>query len=146
MYLSGLLVAAALFTTQHSNMTHAADAMGFDQNTTRHDFKIAADGGSIAVDVRDAKDTKTRDQVRMHLRHISTAFKAGDFSLPLLTHGEMPPGVDVMKEKSDVITYTYSDTPHGAIVRIRTSDPAARAAVRAFLNYQVIEHRADSRS
>jgi hypothetical protein len=145
MYTAGFLVTAMLLAApQHSNMTHAAEAMGFDLTTTRHDFKIGPDGGSIAVDVRDAKDSKTRDQIRMHLRHISTAFKDGDVSLPLLTHGEMPPGVDVMKEKKDAIVYSYADTPHGAIVRIRTSDADALAAIHAFLKYQTTAHRNDS--
>jgi len=147
MYTAGFLAAAVLLAApQHSNMAHASEAMGFDQTTTRHDFKIAPDGGSIAVDVRDPKDTKTRDQIRMHLRHISTAFKDGDFSLPLLTHGEMPPGVNVMKQKKNAIAYTYSDTPRGGLVRIRSNDAQALDAIRQFLNYQMTEHRSDSGS
>jgi hypothetical protein len=140
MFIISVLFAAIVAAPQHSNMSRAAEAMGFDQMTTRHEFTIAPDGGSIAVDVTDAKDTKTRDQIRMHLRHISMAFRDGDFSLPLLTHGEQPPGVDVMKEKKDAIAYTDADTPRGAIIRIRTSDADALAAIHAFLKYQTTEH------
>jgi hypothetical protein len=138
--ISVLFAAIVVAAPQHSNMSHASEAMGFDQTTTRHEFTIAPDGGSIAVDATDAKDTKTRDQIRMHLRHISMAFRDGDFSLPLLTHGEQPPGVDVMKEKKDAIAYTDADTPRGAIIRIRASDADALAAIHAFLKYQTIEH------
>lgn len=145
MFGANLLIAAALLgMPQHSNMSHAAEAMGFDQNTTRHTFAAASDGGSIAVDVRDAKDTKTRDQIRMHLRHIASAFKEGDFSLPILTHSELPPGADVMAAKKDAITYTYSDSPHGGIVKIRTTDAQALEAVHAFLTYQNQEHNPKS--
>src|SRR5262245_6668695 len=97
-------------------------AMGFDQDTTKHTFRTTVEGGSIAVDVRDAADVATREQIRSHLRHIADAFARGDFSKPFQTHGEIPPGVAVMTEKKDTIAYRYEDTPRGAIVRIRTSD------------------------
>ena len=135
-----VLAAALAAAPQHSNMSHAAEAMGFDQNTTQHTFAETREGGSIAVDVKDAADVKTRDQIRMHLRHITSAFKDGDFSLPMLTHGEMPPGADAMAAKKGAITYTYSDTPKGGIVRIRTKDAQALDAIHAFLKYQNAEH------
>ena len=121
-----------------------AAAMGFDQHTTQHTFSAAEDGGTIAVDVKDAQDTATRDQIRAHLKEIATAFAAGDFSKPFLTHGDVPPGVPVMTERKDAINYRYTDTPHGGIVRIRTTDAAALDAIHAFLAYQNQEHHPGS--
>jgi hypothetical protein len=118
-----------------------AAAMGFDQDTTRHAFTVESDGGSIAVDVKDAADATTRDEIRAHLREIAKAFSKGDFSKPFQTHGEVPPGVRVMIEKKDAIAYTYAETPLGAIVRIRTRDSQALDAIHAFLDYQTRAHR-----
>ena len=38
------------------------------------------------------------------------------------------------------IAYAYEDTPEGGRVRISTADAEARAAVHAFLQYQIREH------
>ena len=122
-----------------------AAAMGFDQDATRHTFTATADGGSIAVDVRDTADVKTRDQIRTHLKEIAGAFGNGDFSKPLRTHAEEPPGVPVMTEKKHAISYTYADTPNGGIVRIRTKDAQALDAIHAFLKYQNSEHNAGAK-
>jgi hypothetical protein len=117
-----------------------AAAMGFDQNTTQHAFTATEDGGSIAVDVKDTEDVATRDQIRAHLKEIAGAFAAGDFSKPFQTHAEVPPGVPVMTDKKDAISYAYSDTPRGGLVRIRTKDAQALDAIHAFLKYQNQEH------
>src|SRR5215831_16086170 len=145
-----LAMAAAQHPPMPPGMTHdehmkqlnerGAAAMGFDQNTTQHTFTATPDGGSIAVDVKDAADAQTRDQIRAHLKEIADAFAKGDFSKPFLTHAEVPPGVPVMAEKKDAIRYTYSDTPNGGVVRIRTKDAQALDAIHAFLKYQMQEH------
>jgi len=122
-----------------------AAAMGFDQGATRHTFTSTSDGGSIAVDVKDAGDVTTRDQIRAHLREIAAAFAKGDFAKPSQTHAELPPGVPVMTEKKTTITYGYSDTPTGGIVRIRTDDSQALQAIHAFLEYQTREHNPASK-
>jgi hypothetical protein len=139
-------LASAVFATvlaaapQHSNMSHAAQAMGFDQQTTHHTFTVTADGGSIAVDVKDAADITTRDRIRAHLKEIAVSFAQGDFTKPFQSHGEIPPGVPVMADKKGAIRYTYADTPLGGIVRIRTKDAHAIDAVHEFLKYQDQEH------
>jgi len=120
-------------------------AMGFDQDTTQHTFTSTSDGGSIAVDVKDAADAKTRDQIRAHLKRIADAFANGDFAKPFQTHAEVPPGVPVMTEKKNAITYAYSDTPTGGMVRIRTHNSQALYAIHAFLEYQTREHNPASK-
>jgi hypothetical protein len=154
-----ILAAALAALLQHpqmpSGMTHeehmkqlkerGTAAMGFDQNTTRHTFTETPDGGSIAVEVKDAADVKTRDQIRMHLDEIAHAFAKGNFTKPLQTHGEVPPGVTGMMQKKDAISYEYSDTPGGGIVRIRTKDAQALDAIHAFLKYQNDEHKPDAK-
>jgi hypothetical protein len=145
-----LAIAAAQHPQMPPGMTHdehmqqlnerGAAAMGFDQSTTHHTFTVTPEGGLIAVSVKDAADVKTRDQVRAHLKEIADAFATGDFSKPFQTHAEVPPGVPVMAEKKDAIRYSYSDTPDGGRVRIRTTDARALDAIHAFLKYQNEEH------
>ena len=117
-----------------------AAAMGFDQDATTHHFRIAPQGGSIEVTVRNAGDEPMLAAVRSHLRTIATQFAAGEFDKPLQTHGEVPPGVAGMRKRKDRIAYRYEDLPHGGAVRITTSDARALDAVHAFLRYQIAEH------
>jgi hypothetical protein len=115
-------------------------SMGFDQDKTTHHFRTSATGGSIEVAVNDAADDVSRAAVRSHLREIARAFAAGDFKKPFETHAEVPPGVPEMQRLKGAIRYQYVETPRGGLVRITTRDPAALAAVRAFLEYQAKEH------
>jgi hypothetical protein len=156
---AGVLVAAPAMSAQHQmppGMTHEEHqqpmqkdaelkrrgqaAMGFDQDATAHEFLLADDGGSIEVSVKDPANTKDLEAIRAHLREIAASFKQGDFSKPFQTHAEVPPGVERMKSFKDAIAYTYEETPRGARVRIRASQPDALKAVHEFLTYQIREH------
>ena len=119
----------------------AQHAMGFDQRTTTHHFHLERGGGTIEVTANDPSDTRSRDQIRMHLKHIAAAFQAGDFTLPFLVHATEPPGVSVMTQRRARMTYRFEDLPHGGKVVVRTTDAAARAALHDFLRFQIREHR-----
>jgi hypothetical protein len=120
---------------------HGQMAMGFDQDKATHHFELAATGGTIAVTANDASDTATRDRIRAHLEEIAAAFAKGDFEKPMMTHGEMPPGVaDMQRHKAD-IKYTFEPTEKGGLVRIVAANPEALEAVHEFLRYQIREHK-----
>jgi hypothetical protein len=156
-----LLVAALELAAQHPamppGMTHeehlaqmkkdealrqrGAAAMGFDQDATTHHFRIAPDGGSIEVVVTRATDDANLSAIREHLKEIAAAFAVADFSKPLATHGEVPPGVKTMKQKRGALTFTYEDIANGGRVLIHASDAKAVEAVHQFLRYQIREHR-----
>jgi hypothetical protein len=115
-------------------------AMGFDHEKTAHHFLLRSNGGVIQVQASDAGDASSREQIRTHLWDIARQFAAGDFSSPLLTHAEMPPGADKMRRLKSAITYSYAELPAGAVVRIASRDKAAVKAVHEFLLYQIREH------
>jgi hypothetical protein len=119
---------------------HGQMAMGFDQDKATHHFILAANGGEIAVSANDATDQTTRDQIRAHLQEIAQSFGTGDFQKPLMTHGDMPPGVTTMQHLKAAITYTFEAAERGGIVRIATSNADALDAIHAFLRYQIREH------
>ena len=81
-----------------------------------------------------------RDQIREHLQVISQQFAAGNFSAPLATHNEMPPGTATMRRLRAKIQYVFEERPNGARVRIVTADRTALRAVHQFLRYQTKEH------
>ena len=117
-----------------------AKAMGFDQDTTTHHFRLTKTGGEIEVSVNDRADIAGRDLIRTHLKAIAGEFAKGDFEKPLMTHAEMPPGADVMKQLAGRIRYAFRSTAKGGMVRIETDDAAGRRAVHEFLQYQIREH------
>jgi len=115
--------------------------MGFDQEKTTHHFHLNSEGGAIEVQADEAGDLASRDQIRTHLNHIAEAFRAGDFSIPMFVHDEKPPGVEIMKQLKQAITYKYQDTDRGGRVSISATDPQAIEAIHSFLRYQIREHK-----
>jgi hypothetical protein len=120
--------------------SHGDQAMKFPHDRTTHHFRMAPDGGSIEVTVRDAKDQTNTDAIRSHLSHISAMFADGDFSAPMFIHDGVPPGVTTMTRMKTVIRYTYAEIPLGGKVRIQSTDPAAVDAIHDFLRFQIAEH------
>src|SRR4051812_3433734 len=116
-------------------------SMGFEQSKTTHHFRSLEDGGAIEVTVNDSADKTNLAAIRSHLSQIAKQFAAGDFSTPMMTHAEMPPGAAEMQKLANKIAYTYEELPAGGRVKITTGDPAALAAVHKFFEYQIKEHR-----
>ncbi len=145
-----LLLALALANApaaQHQHPTshdRANQGMGFDQQKTTHHFLLQKTGGTIEVTAKDAGDQASTDQIRMHLRHIASAFAGGDFRLPMFIHDTTPPGppgTEVMKARREQMTVRYEEIEQGGKVVIQTADPAARDAVYEFLRFQIREHK-----
>jgi hypothetical protein len=120
---------------------HGDMAMGFSHRKTTHHFRLTASGGFIQVQANDPKDTTSRAQVRVHLQHISKAFKDGDFSDPEMTHSRVPPGVPTMQQLKFAIEYKYVETKAGGKVLISTLNPEALKAVHEFLRFQIEDHQ-----
>jgi hypothetical protein len=126
---------------QHSPAHDRADqAMGFDQQRTTHHFRIEPTGGVIEVTAKDAADQASIDEIRMHLQHIAVAFGNGDFALPMLVHDTTPPGINTMKARRAMMTFTFEQLATGGRVVIRTSVEQARQALHEFLRFQIREH------
>jgi hypothetical protein len=143
-----LLVLLAARTTpatpQHddSAMEGRGDhVMGFDHDKTTHHFTLTKTGGIIQVTANDSSDSASRDHIRMHLQHIAKAFSAGDFTDPHEVHAEDPPGVPVMKDRKDKISYQFESIAKGGRVAITTEDAKAVEAVHDYLRYQIREHK-----
>jgi hypothetical protein len=115
-------------------------AMGFSHDQTTHHFRLYPDGGAIEVTANDPNDTSDIAAIRMHLRHISEMFAAGDFSAPMFIHDRVPPGVPVLQKAKNGVSYLFEEIPSGAKVRIRTSDKKALSAVHDFLRFQIADH------
>jgi hypothetical protein len=126
--------------SHRSEVDHRHDqATGVSHEGSAHHFLLAPDGGTIRLEATSA-DKDARDAIRQHLQVVARAFAAGDFALPMLIHDQVPPGVDVMKAMKAVVRYEYAPRDNGGDVRISTSDPAALAAVHAFLRFQIDDH------
>jgi len=113
---------------------------GLPSDSIEHHFLLSADGGSIRLEVKDAKQAADRARVRGHLQAIARAFAAGDFSMPVQVHDQVPPGVETLKARKDAIHYRYAETPRGGAVAITTADPDARGAIHDFLRFQISDH------
>lgn len=115
--------------------------MGFSHDKTTHHFRLTADGGAIDVTSNDPNDAASQEQIKAHLSHIAKMFKDGNFSAPMLIHGEAPTGVLVMKRLKPDITYTFEAIKGGGRVRIVTGNAEAVEAIHGFLRYQIKDHQ-----
>src|ERR1043165_6756312 len=115
--------------------------MGFDHTKTTHHFLLQELGGSIEVTANNADDVESRDQIRMHVKHIAMMFAEGNFDAPILIHDQTPPGVPVMQKLKGVINYNFEEIDRGAAVRISTNNPTALKAIHDFLRFQIKEHK-----
>jgi len=115
--------------------------MGVDQERSAHRFDDVADGGRIALQslTGDSQDVAA---IRQHFQQIREQFARGDFETPMLVHAEAVPGTDSMRAYAGRLEYSVEQLPRGAALRIRSTSPAAIAAVHRFLAYQRREHRA----
>lgn len=122
--------------------SRGAGVMGVDQYTSTHVFEDLPDGGRIVLERHDGADSAGIATIREHMRTIASAFARGDFTAPGLVHAQRVPGTDVMAARRASITYTATNRPRGAELRIVTRDTTAVAAVHAFLAFQRMDHRA----
>ena len=115
--------------------------MGFSHGATTHHFRLFNDGGEIEVTANDPNDKANIDQIRTHLEHISKMFASGNFQAPMLIHDTHPPGTATMTRRKEQIRYEFSETDHGARIRLVTSSPETTDAVHAFLLFQIVDHQ-----
>ena len=115
--------------------------MGFSHEKTAHHFLLYPNGGEINVSANDPSDKGSIEQIRMHLGHITKMFASGNFKAPMLIHDTNPPGVPAMIRLKEAIKYEYSETEHGAPIRLSTENSQAIDAIHAFLLFQIIDHQ-----
>lgn len=135
---------------QHQGMKHqdskqemdkrGGAGMGFSQEKTTHHFLLRKDGGVIQVTADSADDKASIAQIRKHFEHISHAFQAGDFAIPMFVHDQTPPGVPTMTKLKDKIQYKYKELEGGARVSITSGNAEAVEAIHQFLRFQIQEH------
>ncbi len=141
------LAAFAQQPSQHEHDHHQAvnqhgdQVMGFSHDNTKHHFRLYRDGGAIEVEAIDPNDTASRDQIRLHLRHISQMFAAGDFNAPMLIHDQTPPGVPVLQRLKSEVVYDFENRDKGAAIQIHTKNPEALKAIHEFLRFQISDHQ-----
>ena len=116
--------------------------MGVDQYTSAHVFEDLPDGGRVVLERDDTTDTGGVAAIRLHLRDIATAFRAGDFTKPFQVHAQIVPGTALMRAHRAAVEYEVIERPRGGEVRMRSSDPAAVAAIHEFLAFQRSDHHA----
>jgi hypothetical protein len=121
---------------------YGAMVMGVDQYTSSHVFEDLPDGGRIVLLRQDTADAQGTATIRVHLRSIADSFAAGVFADPSRVHSREVPGTATMRRLRERISYGVTDRPGGGELRITTTDAQALVAIRRFLAFQRMDHRA----
>ncbi|MGB9122007.1 MAG: hypothetical protein WCE73_15400 [Candidatus Angelobacter sp.] len=128
--------------SKHEEMNKRGDqGMGFAQDKITHHFLLRKDGGAIQVTANSADDKTSKEEIQMHLHHITQAFKSGDFNIPMFVHDQTPPGVGTMTKLKDQIHYKYEAAANGGRVVISSANAEAVTAIHEFLKFQITEHK-----
>lgn len=130
----------------HADMLARGEhAMGFNQVTTSHHFRLWRTGGAIEVHVNGAQPADLKAAVAGHLRSIAVQFSQGDFSIPRQVHGETPAGAEALKGVAGAVTYAFEPGDLGGRILLVGKNEKAVAAIHEFLRYQIREHRTGDR-
>lgn len=132
---------AAADTSFAAMQARGRQAMGVDQYTSSHIFESLPDGGRIVLQ-RDSVDAAGTAAIRAHLAEIAAAFAEGRFDIPGFVHAQPVPGTGVMAARRAAISYAADTLPRGGVVRIRSADSVAVAAIHEFLAFQRHAHHA----
>ena len=145
-----VLGALPLSAQEHQHTTDSAftalkqrggKAMMVDQDKSAHLFDALPDGGRIELQAT-TDDPQAIAGIRQHFREIESAFRRGDFAIPMFVHEGQVPGTDVMKARRTTISYTMRELPRGAELRLQTTDAEALDAIHRFMAFQRDEHHA----
>jgi hypothetical protein len=124
----------------HGVLERGEQRMGFDQQTTLHNFVLMSDGGLVRVQAKSPRDHAAIQQIRGHLREIRNEFAKGNFEAPEFIHAKTPPGVSVMQQQKASIRYSYRIIAGGAELRISSKHANVVAAIHEFLKFQITDH------
>jgi hypothetical protein len=114
----------------HAGVDRRGDhAMGFSHDKTAHHFGLTTAGGFISAESKSASDAGSRAAIVRHFHHIASAFRQGDFAMPMFIHDRVPPGLEEMKRLAGEISYEVEETPLGARVVVSTRNPRALEAI-----------------
>ncbi len=114
--------------------------MPFDQAKTSHTFTTTPSGGIETVVANNPGDTAQIELVRGHLRQVTAAFSAGDFSDPAATHGIDMPGLATLSAGASRLRIVYDDVPSGGHITYGSSDPALVVALHDWFAAQNNDH------
>jgi len=120
-------------------MQHGSMVMPFDQNVAMHMFVPNASGGTMQIMVHDG-DPKQVALVRTHLSQEAGKFRNGGFSDPAYVHGKNMPGLAALSAGAKRLQVTYAQTPTGARIGFRSSDPGIVSAIHEWLAAQDLDH------
>jgi hypothetical protein len=121
-----------------------ADVMPFDLDATRHNFVKSETGGVQSVLSRDSSDLTQVTAVRAHLREISAAFAAGNFTDPVTIHGADMPGIATLVANAGKVSVEYADVADGGQITYSSSDPIIVNALHDWFDAQLNDHGHDA--
>ena len=142
LFLGGTAARAETKQEQVHQMSH--DVMPFDLAKTTHIFRMTDSGGVERIIVKDESDKDQVALIQRHLQHEAEAFQRGDYSDPIMLHGEDMPGLKDLETEAAQISVRYSALPDGAEITFETADLHLLTAIHKWFGAQLSEHGADA--
>lgn len=110
---------------------------GFESERVNRHFYVLKNGGVTEVTVKDPADEATLKAIQTHLKKEAELYAKGNFENITAMYGKAPDSVVMMKKFRDEITYAMVPEENGAVIRMFTVNPQAKAAIHEYLKFQI---------
>jgi hypothetical protein len=110
---------------------------GFDSERVQRHFYILKNGGAIEIVARDANDDATIKAIRTFLKKESDFLSKGNLDTLAAMYGKPPESAAALKKLRDEVNIAMVPQEHGAVIRLLTVNPQAKAAVYDYLRFQI---------
>ena len=118
-------------------LSRASKVSGFDSERVNLHFYILKNGGAVEVTAKDPNDEATIKAIQAYLKKESDLWTKGNFETVTVVYGRPPEGTMQLKKLRDDVTFHAVQEENGAVIRMFTVNPTAKAAIHDYLRFQI---------
>ncbi len=118
-------------------LSRISKVSGFDTERVQRHFYVLKNGGAVEVTARDINDEQTIKAIRAFLKKEADLLTKGSMETVIAMYGKVPDSAPALKKLRDEINFAMAPTDNGAVIRMFTVNPQAKAAIYDYLRFQI---------
>ena len=118
-------------------LQRASRVTGIDSDRVQRHFYVLKNGGAIEITAKDANDEATIKAIRTWLKKESDFFTKGNYESAAAIYGKAPESTIQLKKLRDEVNFAMVQEDNGAVLRMLTVNPQAKAAIHEYLKFQI---------
>lgn len=118
-------------------LSRVSKASGFDSERVNRHFYVLKNGGAVEITAKDSGDEATIKAIQTYLKKESDLWTKGNFETVTAVYGRPAEGTVQLKKLRDDVTFAVVPEENGAVIRMLTVNPTAKAAIHDYLRFQI---------